>query len=92
MLSRSNKSFSEIRQYLDTIPVIETHEHYLGIIEPVDNILQFLTENYFSSDFAACALADMVESGWLDIDQAKSVALDWFFHNPNQIFQLGLEI
>jgi hypothetical protein len=38
----------------------------------------------------ASALADMVEWGYLDIDEAKAVAGDWLFNNPNRFFKLGL--
>jgi uncharacterized protein len=51
MLKSNSKSYEEIRSYLDTVPVIETHEHYTGIVRPVDDILSFIMENYYYSDF-----------------------------------------
>ena len=42
-------------------------------------------------DNTACALAEMVDSGWIDMQEAKEVAADWFFNNPNEFFKLGFE-
>ncbi len=41
-------------------------------------------------DNVAIALSDMVEVGYLDLDEAKSVACDWLFGNANAFFRLGL--
>lgn len=51
MLKLNSKTYQEIRAYLDTVPVIETHEHYLGNTEPVDDIFDFLLASYSISDF-----------------------------------------
>ena len=40
-------------------------------------------------DNVAWALSDLVESQWLTLDDAKEIACDWFFNNPNRIFKLG---
>lgn len=42
-------------------------------------------------DNVACALSELVDSGWLDMDEAKGIAADWFFNNPNEFFRLGFE-
>ncbi|WP_159888357.1 hypothetical protein [Paenibacillus puerhi] len=42
-------------------------------------------------DNVAYALSDMVDIGWIDLEEAKRLALDWFFHNPNEFYQLGLK-
>jgi len=42
-------------------------------------------------DNIAAALAEMVETGWLDTDDALQVAADWLFNNPNETFKLGFE-
>jgi hypothetical protein len=39
----------------------------------------------------AGALTRLVERGWLDEEQALSLAADWLFNNPNRFFKLGLE-
>lgn len=41
-------------------------------------------------DNVACALAELVDCGWLTIDQSRQIALDWFYNNPNAFFKLGL--
>ena len=39
----------------------------------------------------ASSLADLVERGWLQEDEALNVAADWLFNNPNRFWKLGLE-
>ncbi|MCL1857741.1 MAG: amidohydrolase family protein [Oscillospiraceae bacterium] len=50
MYCSNNKYFSEIRQYLDNIPVIETHEHYTQY-HGADDALDFVINNYYWSDY-----------------------------------------
>ena len=38
----------------------------------------------------SAALAELVESGWLDESQAVAAARAFLFDNPNQFFGLGL--
>ncbi|MCP4165390.1 MAG: amidohydrolase family protein [Chloroflexi bacterium] len=38
----------------------------------------------------AIALSDMVEIGYLGLDEAKEVAYGWLFANPNAFYRLGL--
>jgi len=52
MYQSNNQYFGEIRQYLDTIPVIETHEHYTQYRDEKD-ALEFIIDNYYWSDFAS---------------------------------------
>jgi hypothetical protein len=39
----------------------------------------------------AGTLARLVERGWLQEEQAMSLAADWLFNNPNDFFKLGFE-
>jgi len=39
----------------------------------------------------AGTLARLVERGWLEEEQALSLAADWLFNNPNRFFKLGFE-
>ena len=55
MLRSSAKSYQEVRTYLDQVPVIETHEHYTGIVKPVEDILGFILDNYYDSDFLSAS-------------------------------------
>lgn len=38
----------------------------------------------------ASALADLVECGWLEEEEATCVAADWLYNNPNRFYKLGL--
>lgn len=44
-----------------------------------------------AKDNVAVALSDLVDSEWLTVQEAKQIALDWFFNNPNEFFKLGFE-
>jgi hypothetical protein len=41
-------------------------------------------------DNIAMALADLVEIDYLGLEDAKEIACDWLFNNPNRFFKLGL--
>jgi hypothetical protein len=38
----------------------------------------------------AAALADLVETSWLEEQEAICLAADWLFNNPNSFYRLGL--
>ncbi|HRU23209.1 MAG TPA: amidohydrolase family protein [Candidatus Latescibacteria bacterium] len=42
-------------------------------------------------DNIAAALARLVDSGWIGMDDARQIAADWLFNNPNRFFRLGFE-
>ena len=42
-------------------------------------------------DNVACALSELIDSGWIDVGEAKQIAVDWFFNNPNEFFNLGFQ-
>ena len=58
-----------------------------------DTIATELTVGYLSlaRDNVACALSELVDSGWLDMGEARQIAADWFFNNPNEFFKLGFQ-
>ncbi|MCL2741429.1 MAG: amidohydrolase family protein, partial [Oscillospiraceae bacterium] len=56
-----------------------------GAIEWVVGYLSITKDN------VAIALSELADSGWLSMDEAKELAKDWFFDNPNEFFKLGLE-
>lgn len=41
-------------------------------------------------DIVATALSELVDSGWLNREEARGIAYDWFFNNPNEIYGLNL--
>ena len=56
-----------------------------GMIEWVAGYLSLARDN------VACALSELVESGWISLCEARQIAADWFFNNPNEFFKLGFE-
>jgi len=42
-------------------------------------------------DNIAAALARLVDAGWIGMDEARNVAADWLFNNPNRFFRLGFD-
>ncbi len=49
-MQRQTRSCRKLREWLDTVPVIDTHEHYAGIMEPVNDVLEFIMGNYLAHD------------------------------------------
>lgn len=58
-----------------------------------DTVMPEWVAGYLSiaRDNVAIALSDLVDSGWLTLGEAKQIAVDWFFNNPNEFFKLGFE-
>jgi predicted TIM-barrel fold metal-dependent hydrolase len=56
-----------------------------GMIEWVAGYLSLAKDN------TAIALSELVESGWLNMNEAKQISLDWFYNNPNKFYGLGLK-
>ena len=56
-----------------------------GMVEWVAGYLALAKDN------VACALSELTDSGWLGLDEAKRIGLDWFFNNPNRFYNLGLQ-
>ena len=42
-------------------------------------------------DNIAAALTEMVDDGWMGMDDARQVAADWLFNNANEFFKLGFD-
>lgn len=56
-----------------------------------DEILHAVAHLAIARDVVAEALAEQVERRWIDEAQALQIAADWFYNNPNEFFNLGLE-
>ena len=56
-----------------------------GAVEWVAGYLELARDN------VACALSELTDSGWLSMSEAKRLAADWFFNNPNDFFALGFD-
>ena len=59
-----------------------------GDCRNIELIIGYLT---MAKDNAACALSDLVESGWLNMDEAKEILAAWFYNNPNDFYRLGFD-
>ena len=55
-----------------------------GMIEWVAGYLAIAKDN------VARALSELADIGWLSMDEAKQISVDWFFNNPNEFYRLGL--
>lgn len=54
-MRQNSKRFAELREFLNIVPVIDTHEHYSGIIEPVDDVLSLIADDYYTADLNSAA-------------------------------------
>ena len=71
-----------------TLPHTKVHGFggdYGDVPEYVAGHLQIARENI------AGTLTRLVERGWLEEEEALSLAADWLFNNPNRTFKLGFE-
>jgi hypothetical protein len=50
-----NTVYDNLRQWMDAVPVIESHEHYVGYTEPTDDPIALVTDNYLWSDLESAA-------------------------------------
>ncbi|NLE46586.1 MAG: amidohydrolase family protein [Chloroflexi bacterium] len=77
-----------LKRSVYTLPHTKVHGFggdYGDVPEYVVGHLQIARQNI------ACALTDLIETGWLNEEQALSLAEDWLFNNPNRFFGLKLE-
>ena len=60
MFNLFSKSYLELREYLDTVPVIETHEHYTGMTDPIANVFD-IVGYYYRSDLLSASFGEEKE-------------------------------
>jgi len=60
MVKANNSILTEIREYISDIPVIDSHEHYLGITEPVKDIWDFIMSGYHNSDMQSASFGSEI--------------------------------
>lgn len=53
-----NDTYIKFREWLDSVPVIESHEHYTGITEPMTDPIELIMGNYMNSDIDSAAGAE----------------------------------
>jgi hypothetical protein len=77
-----------LERSVPTLPHSKVHGFggdYGDVPEFVAGHLQIARENI------AIALTRLVERGWLDEQEAITLAKDWLFNNPNRFFKLGFD-
>jgi len=76
-----------LRQALASVPHAKIHGYgsdYLG------NVDRAWAHAQIARDNIAIALSDMVDIGYLGLDEAREVARAWLYDNANAFFHLGL--
>lgn len=76
------------RRILSSVPHGKVHGY--GSDLPGESLTQAWAHADLARDNIAIALADLVEMEYLSLDEARQVAADWLFNNPNAFFKLGL--
>jgi hypothetical protein len=76
-----------LRRVVVTIPHTKIHGFGGDYVDAPEYSVAHLT---IAREVIASALADLVERGWLEEEQAGEIAADWLFNNPNRFFRLGL--
>jgi predicted TIM-barrel fold metal-dependent hydrolase len=76
------------KRALTTLPHVKIHAFGGDYREGPEFVAAHLA---LAKEVIAVALSDLVESGWLEEEQAVTVAADWLYNNPNRFYNLGLE-
>ena len=70
-----------------TVPHSKIHAFGGDLLDAPEQALAHLK---LAKHVIAAALANLVEPGWLDEEQAQSIAGQWLFDNPNRFFALDI--
>ncbi|HDO42077.1 MAG TPA: hypothetical protein ENH03_04165 [Candidatus Bathyarchaeota archaeon] len=46
---------------------------------------------FLARENIACALSNLVLKSWISESEVISIAADWLYNNPNELFKLGLK-
>jgi hypothetical protein len=76
-----------LRQIISSVPHAKVHGFGADYDGKADRAW---AQASIARDNIAIALADMVDIEYLHMDDAKRVAYDWLFGNPNEFYRLGL--
>ncbi len=100
MLRANNSNYTEIRNYISDIPVIETHEHYMGVTGPVKDIWNFIMSGYHCSDMQSASFGNEIYykkifEGKLSFDE-KYIAFEKIYNKTKntaytKAFEIGLK-
>jgi len=87
MYKANNVHYQEIRTYLDQVPVIESHEHYTGVVHPVEDVLCFITDNYYASDMNSAAFGTEKDVAAIQSDQSTDIPFEERFECFKSIYK-----
>jgi len=77
-----------MRRLISHVPHCKVHAFGADLDNTYDCVW---SHSEIAKDNVAIALSDLVEMNYLDLNQAKRIAKNWFFDNPNEFFKIGLE-
>ena len=77
-----------LKRAVMTVPHVKIHGYGGDYFNVPEFSVAHLT---LAREVIASALADLVECGWLEEQQATQMAADWLYNNPNKFYGLGLE-
>jgi hypothetical protein len=75
-----------IPRILGTVPHAKIHGYGS---DHGGNLERSWAHSQLARDNIAIGLAEMVEMNYINLDDAKEIAKDWLFDNPNEFFALG---
>jgi predicted TIM-barrel fold metal-dependent hydrolase len=77
-----------LKRAVMTVPHVKIHAYGGDYFNVPEFSVAHLT---LAREVIASALADLVECGWLEEQEATQMAADWLYNNPNKFYGLGLE-
>jgi len=77
-----------LKRAVMTVPHAKIHGFGGDYLYVPENAVAHLA---IAREVIASALADLVECGWLEEEEATSLAADWLYSNPNRFYDLGLQ-
>ncbi|MCL2060926.1 MAG: amidohydrolase family protein [Oscillospiraceae bacterium] len=77
MYSCNAKSFAKLREYIDKLPVIETHEHYTNY-QKAEDAIDFIIGNYYMSDFMSAGGEAALTNGAIPRDLSERERYELF--------------
>ena len=77
-----------LKQAVSSVPHGKIHGY--GSDLGGESVLNAWAHDDLARDNIAVALTDLVDIDYIDLEEAKELAHNWLFYNPNQFFRLGL--
>ncbi|PWH16226.1 MAG: hypothetical protein DDG58_10115 [Ardenticatenia bacterium] len=96
MIHPRSPVFNRLLDRIAQMPVVDCHEHLRGPEHDLFGGDYFLSPEHsvahlmLAREVIAAALADLIESGWLEEEETIGIAAGWLYNNPNRFYRLGL--